>query len=114
LGEGCSYSGSGKGKSHEDSTARVRFFAIYDGNLGDIISSYLQKHVFFDMLKEEEFWVDPFSAISKAFEKTDKIIFSQSSYLAHGGQAIQMTAYHDPTLNEATLRIEVDSSQICQ
>ncbi|MBA0809019.1 hypothetical protein Gohar_024708, partial [Gossypium harknessii] len=85
LGEGCSYLGSSKGKSHEDSIARVRFFAIYDGHLGDIISSFLQKHVFSDILKEEEFWVDPFSSISKAFEKTDKTIFSQSSYLAHGG-----------------------------
>ncbi|MBA0746492.1 hypothetical protein Gogos_009004 [Gossypium gossypioides] len=74
-----------RGKAMRIQQHELGFFAIYDGHLRDIISSYLQKHVFSNILKEEEFWVDPSRAISKAFEKINKAILSQSSYLAHGG-----------------------------
>ncbi|KAE8728307.1 putative protein phosphatase 2C 41 [Hibiscus syriacus] len=113
LVEGRSYSSSGKGKSREGMTKfgfslvkgkanhpmedyhvakfmqihehELGLFAIYDGHLGDSIPSYLQKHLFANILKEEEFWVDPSRAISKGYEKTDQAILSHSSDLGHGG-----------------------------
>ncbi|KAK9742606.1 hypothetical protein RND81_03G185300 [Saponaria officinalis] len=61
------------------------FFAIFDGHLGDGVPMYLQKHLFTNILKEDEFWVDPERAISKAYEKTDKEILSLNSELSKGG-----------------------------
>lgn len=60
-------------------------FAIYDGHLGETVPAYLQKHLFSNILKEEEFWVDPQRSISKAYEKTDQAILSHSSDLGRGG-----------------------------
>ncbi|XP_070683351.1 probable protein phosphatase 2C 10 isoform X2 [Malus domestica] len=60
-------------------------FAIYDGHLGDNVPAYLQKHLFSNILKEEEFWVDPNRSISKAYERTDQAILSHSSDLGRGG-----------------------------
>lgn len=60
-------------------------FAIYDGHLGDRVPAYLQKHLFTNILREEEFWEDPTLSISKAYESTDQEILSQSSDLGRGG-----------------------------
>ncbi|XP_057470297.1 probable protein phosphatase 2C 9 isoform X2 [Actinidia eriantha] len=60
-------------------------FAIFDGHLGDKVPAYLQKHLFDNILKEEEFWTDPRRSISKAYEKTDEAILSNSSNLGRGG-----------------------------
>uniref|UniRef100_A0A2P2L4C9 protein-serine/threonine phosphatase n=1 Tax=Rhizophora mucronata TaxID=61149 RepID=A0A2P2L4C9_RHIMU len=60
-------------------------FAIYDGHLGDGVPSFLQKHLFSNILKEEEFWVDPNRSISKAYERTDQDILSHSADLGRGG-----------------------------
>lgn len=108
-------------KGHE-----LGLFAIYDGHLGDSVPNYLQKNLFCNILKEEEFWSDPSRSISKAYEKTDQAILSRSSdlgrggstavtailingqrlwianvgdsraVLSKGGQAIQMTTDHEP------------------
>ncbi|KAM7275475.1 hypothetical protein ACFE04_017341 [Oxalis oulophora] len=53
-------------------------FSIYDGHLGESVPAYLEKHLFFNILKEEEFWVDPHRLISKAYERTDHAILSNS------------------------------------
>ncbi|TKY71465.1 phosphatase 2C 10 [Spatholobus suberectus] len=60
-------------------------FAIYDGHLGDSVPAYLQKHLFSNILKEEDFWTDPASSIIKAYETTDQAILSHSSDLGRGG-----------------------------
>jgi protein phosphatase 1L len=60
-------------------------FAIYDGHLGDSVPAYLQKNLFSNILKEEEFWTDPHRSISKAYEKTDEAILSHSPDLGRGG-----------------------------
>ncbi|WCJ40330.1 Protein phosphatase 2C family protein [Euphorbia peplus] len=60
-------------------------FAIYDGHLGDSVPSYLQKNLFSNILKEEDFWVDPNRAISKAYERTDQAILSHNPGLGRGG-----------------------------
>ncbi|KAL2937292.1 putative protein phosphatase 2C 10 [Bienertia sinuspersici] len=110
---GRSSGGSGKGRSHQ-SPAKYGFslvkgkashpmedfhvakfvqvhghelglFAIYDGHLGDSVPSYLQKHLFANILKEEEFWSDPNRSISKAYERTDQAILSHNPDLGRGG-----------------------------
>lgn len=61
-------------------------FAIFDGHLGHEVPAYLQKHLFPNILKEEEFWSDPTRAIMKAYEKADQAILSHSSDdMARGG-----------------------------
>ncbi|XP_057429994.1 probable protein phosphatase 2C 9 [Lotus japonicus] len=60
-------------------------FAIYDGHLGDSVPAYLQKHLFSNILKEEDFWTDTNSSIIKAYETTDEAILSHSSDLGVGG-----------------------------
>ncbi|CAI9264704.1 unnamed protein product [Lactuca saligna] len=60
-------------------------FAIYDGHLGDSVPSYLQKHLFSNILKEGEFWTDPNRSISKSYERTDQAILSHNSDLGRGG-----------------------------
>lgn len=60
-------------------------FAIYDGHLGDSVPAYLQKHLFPNILKDEEFWSNPRSSIFKAYEKTDQAILSHSPDLGRGG-----------------------------
>ncbi|KAG5016009.1 hypothetical protein JHK85_022145 [Glycine max] len=105
--------GSGKGKSHQGSVKygfslvkgkanhpmedyhvakivklggqELGLFAIYDGHLGDSVPAYLQKHLFSNILKEEDFWTDPASSIIKAYETTDQAILSDSSDLGRGG-----------------------------
>ncbi|POO03973.1 Protein phosphatase [Trema orientale] len=108
-------------------------FAIYDGHLGDSVPAYLQKHLFQNILKEEEFWVDPNRSISKAYERTDQAILSHSSdlgrggstavtailvngqrlwvanvgdsraVLSRGGQAIQMSTDHEPNTERGSI-----------
>jgi len=82
---------------------------------------------------QEEFWVDPGRAISKAYEKTDQAILSDTSdmarcgstavtailingrrlwvanlgdsraILSRGGQAIQMTVDHEPNTERGSI-----------
>lgn len=60
-------------------------FGIFDGHSGDNVPAYLQKNLFKNILKEDEFWSDPSSSISKAYEKTDQSILSNSADLGRGG-----------------------------
>lgn len=108
-------------------------FAIYDGHLGNGVPSFLQKHLLDNILKEDEFWVDPGRAIAKAYEKTDEAILSNSSNLGRGGstavtamlingqrlwvanvgdsravlsqagQALQMTTDHEPNTERGSI-----------
>ncbi|KAK8708330.1 hypothetical protein V6N13_059374 [Hibiscus sabdariffa] len=170
LGEGRSYSSSGKGKSREGMIKfgfslvkgkanhpmedyhvakfmqihehELGLFAIYDGHLGDSVPAYLQKHLFANILKEEEFWVDPSRAISKAYEKTDQAILSHSSdlgrggstavtailingirlwvanvgdsraVLSRGGRAIQMTTDHEPNTERGSIENRGDVPRV--
>ncbi|KAG5034549.1 hypothetical protein JHK87_009459 [Glycine soja] len=108
-------------------------FAIYDGHVGDRVPAYLQKHLFTNILREEEFWEDPTLSISKAYESTDQEILSHSSDLGRGGstavtailingrrlwianvgdsravlsrkgQAVQMTTDHEPNTERGSI-----------
>ncbi|KAF8377307.1 hypothetical protein HHK36_030682 [Tetracentron sinense] len=108
-------------------------FAIYDGHLGNSVPAYLQKNLFPNILKEEEFWTDPNRSISKAYEQTDQTILSHSpdlgrggstavtailingrkllianvgdsrAVLSRGGQAIQMTTDHEPSAERGSI-----------
>ncbi|KAD3067287.1 hypothetical protein E3N88_35167 [Mikania micrantha] len=60
-------------------------FAIYDGHLGDAVPAYLQKHLFSNIIKENDFWTDTNGAIFKAYERTDELILSHNPELGRGG-----------------------------
>ncbi|XP_077224667.1 putative protein phosphatase 2C 9 [Tasmannia lanceolata] len=108
-------------------------FAIYDGHLGDSVPAYLQKHLLSNILKEEEFWTHPDISIKNAYERTDQAILSHSpdlgrggstavtailingqklwianvgdsrAVLSKGGQAIQMTIDHEPSMERGSI-----------
>ncbi|KAL8256625.1 hypothetical protein R6Q59_031692 [Mikania micrantha] len=108
-------------------------FAIYDGHSGDCVPSYLQTHLFDNILKEREFWVDPKKSIFKAYLKTDEAILSHEkglgrggstavtavlvngqrlwvanlgdsrAVISKGGKAIQLTTDHDPNTERASI-----------
>ncbi|KAF7803723.1 putative protein phosphatase 2C 9 isoform X1 [Senna tora] len=63
----------------------IGLFAIYDGHLGDSVPAYLQKHLFSNILKDEDFWTDPNRCIVKAYETTDQAILTHSPDLGRGG-----------------------------
>ncbi|WVZ87281.1 hypothetical protein U9M48_033942, partial [Paspalum notatum var. saurae] len=60
-------------------------FAIFDGHLGDTVPAFLQKNLFPNILKEEEFWTHTDRALTKAYEKTDQAILSHTPDLGQGG-----------------------------
>ncbi|KAL0387138.1 UNVERIFIED_CONTAM: putative protein phosphatase 2C 10 [Sesamum radiatum] len=108
-------------------------FAIFDGHLGDTVPAYLQKHLFRNILNEEQFWNDPSWSIAKAYERTDQSILTHSPDLGRGGstavtailingrqlwvanvgdsrgvlsrrgQAIQMTIDHEPNTERGSI-----------
>ncbi|CAO2815510.1 unnamed protein product [Amaranthus hypochondriacus] len=110
---GHSSVGSGKGRSHQSSAKygftlvkgkanhpmedyhvakfvqldkhELGLFAIYDGHLGDSVPAYLQKHLFANILKEEDFWTDSTRSITKAYERTDQAILNHNPDLGRGG-----------------------------
>ncbi|KAL0357072.1 UNVERIFIED_CONTAM: putative protein phosphatase 2C 9 [Sesamum calycinum] len=133
LAGGRSSCGSGKGRSHQGSAKygyslvkgkanhpmedyhvakfvhvhghELGLFAIYDGHLGDTVPAYLQKHLFANIIKEEDFWTDPGRSIAKAYERTDQAILSHSPDLGRGGStaAIQMTVDHEPNTERGSI-----------
>ncbi|XP_044490482.1 probable protein phosphatase 2C 9 [Mangifera indica] len=60
-------------------------FAIYDGHLGDSVPAYLQKHLFPNIIKDDDFLRDPRTSISRAYERTDQAILTHSPDLGRGG-----------------------------
>ncbi|KAJ6371716.1 hypothetical protein OIU77_002102 [Salix suchowensis] len=52
-------------------------FAVYDGHLGHDVASYLQTHLFDNILKEHDFWTDTESAIRRAYLATDAEILEK-------------------------------------
>lgn len=72
-------------KFHQAKGHELGLFAIFDGHLGDSVPAYLQKHLFHNILKEDDFWTHPDRAITKAYDKTDKAILSHNPDLGRGG-----------------------------
>ncbi|CAN8233965.1 unnamed protein product [Cochlearia groenlandica] len=72
-------------------------FAIFDGHKGHNVASYLQKHLFSNILNNGEFLIDPRRAIKKAYENTDHIILSDTGF--DGGS----TAVTAVLINKKTL-----------
>ncbi|KAF3781266.1 putative protein phosphatase 2C 44, partial [Nymphaea thermarum] len=66
--------------SHE-----LGLFAIFDGHLGDSVPSYLQAHLFNNILKEPNFWNDPRASMKNAYHQTNKYILENPSHLGPGG-----------------------------
>ncbi|EEF44394.1 probable protein phosphatase 2C 58 [Ricinus communis] len=86
-----------KGKSHHDmedyvvsnfkqvNNNELGLFAIFDGHLGHDVASYLQNHLFDNILKEPDFWTDTESAIRRAYHTTDDEILEKAFVLGKGG-----------------------------
>ncbi|KAA8526352.1 hypothetical protein F0562_008445 [Nyssa sinensis] len=60
-------------------------FAIFDGHMGHDVAIYLQSHLFDNILKEHDFWVNTESAIRRAYRTTDAAILERSVSLGKGG-----------------------------
>ncbi|XP_009788897.1 putative protein phosphatase 2C 39 isoform X1 [Nicotiana tabacum] len=60
-------------------------FAIFDGHLSHEIPDYLRSHLFNNILNEPNFWVEPESAIRRAYRITDSTILDKATDLGKGG-----------------------------
>lgn len=63
-------------------------FAIFDGHLGHIVSTYLKTNLFNNILlptNRPSFWREPESAIRNAYRSTNKYILENSASLGSGG-----------------------------
>ncbi|KAJ4872293.1 putative protein phosphatase 2C 17 [Raphanus sativus] len=67
-------------------------FAIFDGHNGDQVATYLQKHLFSNILKDGEFLVNPRRTIAKAYKNTDQTILSDTSSDLWNGGSTAVTA----------------------
>ncbi|KAJ4801394.1 hypothetical protein LUZ62_052640 [Rhynchospora pubera] len=57
----------------------VGLFAIFDGHSGNDVASYLQRHLFDNILKEPDFWDDTMKAIKRAYHSTDRKILKKKA-----------------------------------
>ncbi|KAI4322701.1 hypothetical protein L6164_022371 [Bauhinia variegata] len=69
----------------QEKDKELGLFAIFDGHLGHDVANYLQNHLFDNILKQEDFWTDPKSAVKRAYLTTDEKILEQSLVLGRGG-----------------------------
>ncbi|XP_027347757.1 probable protein phosphatase 2C 58 isoform X2 [Abrus precatorius] len=60
-------------------------FAIFDGHLGHDVASYLQNHLFQNILKQQDFWSLTERAVKRAYLETDEKILEQALVLGRGG-----------------------------
>ncbi|KAK7312823.1 hypothetical protein VNO77_36985 [Canavalia gladiata] len=60
-------------------------FAIFDGHLGHDVASYLQNHLFQNILKQHDFWSETESAVKRAYLETDEKILEEALVLGRGG-----------------------------
>lgn len=84
-----------------DDNKELGLFAIFDGHMGHDVASYLQSHLFDNILKEPDFWTDPLSALVRAYDKTDEEILEKALVLGRGGS----TAVTAILLNGQTLLV---------
>lgn len=82
-----------------DDKNELGLFAIFDGHMGHDVASYLQSHLFDNILKEPDFWTEPLTAIKRAYDKTDAEILEKTRVLGRGGS----TAVTAILLNGQTL-----------
>uniref|UniRef100_A0A368UI29 protein-serine/threonine phosphatase n=2 Tax=Glycine max TaxID=3847 RepID=A0A368UI29_SOYBN len=69
----------------QEKDRELGLFAIFDGHLGHDVASYLQNHLFQNILKEHDFWTETESAVKRAYLETDEKILEQALVLGRGG-----------------------------
>ncbi|XP_062152711.1 probable protein phosphatase 2C 58 [Alnus glutinosa] len=60
-------------------------FAIFDGHSGHDVASYLQGHLFDNILKQDDFWTETENALRRAYRMTDAEILEKALVLGRGG-----------------------------
>ncbi|KAG4980246.1 hypothetical protein AAZX31_12G109900 [Glycine max] len=69
----------------QEKDRELGLFAIFDGHLGHDVASYLQNHLFQNILQQHDFWTETESAVKKAYVETDEKILEQELVLGRGG-----------------------------
>ncbi|XP_061355580.1 probable protein phosphatase 2C 58 [Gastrolobium bilobum] len=69
----------------QEKDKELGLFAIFDGHLGHDVASYLQNHLFENILKQHDFWIETKSAVKRAYLETDEEILEQALVLGRGG-----------------------------
>ncbi|KAB1209895.1 putative protein phosphatase 2C 58 [Morella rubra] len=64
---------------------KLGLFAIFDGHLGHDVASYLQIHLFDNILKQDDFWTATENALRRAYRATDDEILEKARVLGKGG-----------------------------
>ncbi|KAM7500482.1 hypothetical protein LguiA_024896 [Lonicera macranthoides] len=67
---------------------QLGLYAIFDGHSGRDVAQYLQSHLFDNILKEDDFWKDPESAVKRAYEVTDDDILENVAGSRGGSTAV--------------------------
>ncbi|KAK7342373.1 hypothetical protein VNO80_25323 [Phaseolus coccineus] len=69
----------------QEKDRELGLFAIFDGHLGHDVASYLQNHLFHNILKQHDFWTETESAVKRAYLETDENILEKALVLGRGG-----------------------------
>lgn len=69
----------------QEKDRELGLFAIFDGHLGHDVASYLQNHLFHNILNQQDFWTETKSAVKRAYLETDEKILEQALELGRGG-----------------------------
>ncbi|XP_019453708.1 PREDICTED: probable protein phosphatase 2C 58 [Lupinus angustifolius] len=72
-------------KFKQEKDKELGLFAIFDGHLGHDVASYLQDHLFENILTQHDFWTETESAVKRAYIETDDKILEQALILGRGG-----------------------------
>ncbi|KAK7281733.1 hypothetical protein RIF29_09975 [Crotalaria pallida] len=62
-------------KFKHEKVSELGLFAIFDGHLGHDVASYLQSHLFDNILTQHDFWTNTESAVKRAYIETDDKIY---------------------------------------
>ncbi|KAF3964654.1 hypothetical protein ACB098_06G114400 [Castanea mollissima] len=60
-------------------------FAIFDGHSGHDVANYLQRNLFENILKQDDFWTETETALRRAYRMTDDEILEKALVLGRGG-----------------------------
>ncbi|KAJ6370555.1 hypothetical protein OIU76_028773 [Salix suchowensis] len=72
-------------------------FAVYDGHLGHDVASYLQTHLFDNILKEHDFWTDTETILINGQKLVVANVGDSRAVICKNGVANQLSIDHEPS-----------------